>query len=82
MTWTPLSGEVWANTPDAVKARRAARWQVVVARLQADHHARYHGRFAARLATRVNLDDDLTVRARVAALESAREASDLRRWVA
>lgn len=82
MTWTPLSGDLWAKTSDAVKAARARRWQVIVARLQADHHARYHDSFAARLATRVDLDDRPTIRARVAALENAREASDLRRWAA
>jgi hypothetical protein len=49
MTWTPLSGEVWANTPDSVKAVRAARWLRVVAQLQADHYARYHAAQEARL---------------------------------
>ena len=49
MTWTPLTRETWANTPDTTKAMRAARWLRVVAQLQADHYARYHGERDARI---------------------------------
>lgn len=50
MIWHPLSGEVWANTPDSVKASRARRWRVIVTHLQADHYARYHAPQEARIA--------------------------------